>query len=119
MTDTFSPPMEPDQGASKDYTFKTLKAEFGGGYAQRAVDGPNATRLSLSLTWSSLTPTQASEIEDFILDKQGVESFYYTPPRDSTALKFICDTDKGNFKRAYSNVGTDTITLTLTQVFDP
>lgn len=112
-TPTFTPPKAPDRGLTKKSQTKTLEADFGDGYSQRANDGLNNIRRNLPLTWTLLTPEEADEIESFLEARKGSEAFFYTAPRDTTPKKWRCKT----WDRTMNGVD-DTITATFEQVFD-
>ena len=80
-----------DPGTTVKPKLKLLKAEFGDGYTQVTRYGLNHKRKTISLTWETLTPTQASEIVTFFESHGGDTPFYYTPSDESTPIKWTCE----------------------------
>lgn len=114
MTLTFNPTPGPDAPISFKTSFSRLEAEFGDGYSQRAGNGINVQRKSLTLTWSTLTLSEKDTIKDFMLDHENGESFYYTLPGESVARKFIVnDMDETKINSTYYN-----FSVSLKEVFD-
>lgn len=77
MTDTFT--YRVHATASGGGEFKVAAAQFGDGYSQRAADGMNNESQKWNVTVEGYRAT-IDEILAFIRDKQGAESFYWTPP---------------------------------------
>lgn len=111
---TFNPTPAPSIGASKKREFKVLEAEFGDGYAQAAGAGMNYIRKVLELEWSVLTASQAAAISSFFEAQAGVTPFFYTPPGESSALKFTCR----EWSETYNQAGFVSIRATLRQSFN-
>jgi len=82
---------QPSIGTSSQHHARLLVAEFGDGYGQRLLDGINAHHQEWSVTWQLIKTTDANKIEQFLLDKMGVESFLWTPPKANDAVNVICD----------------------------
>lgn len=92
-TETFTPPFAPSQdGTSGTITPRVIKAQFGDGYTQRAVDGLNSQKEMWKFLWKGLTLTERNEILDFFEARGGVEAFNYTPPSETVAMQFTCVT---------------------------
>lgn len=86
----FSPTTQPTLKSTGKATTRVLEAPFGDGYTQRASDGLNMILEKWNIVWDLLSIAEHETIITFIEDKQGVESFEYTLPQESTARKFIC-----------------------------
>lgn len=112
--ETFTPPFEPSVGNSTQTDTRSLSAEFGEGYSQRAGDGLNGVKKTLPLVWNGLTVAEADEIDAFFTDHRGYIAFLYTAPRDVTPKKWIVK----NWQRPHIDVSLDQFTATLEQVFD-
>lgn len=111
---TFTPPRTPSLDSKKTVTYRVKNAGFGDGYVQRSVDGINAAVVTWDLVWKTLSISDANTIEAFLTARAGFEAFYYTAPSD-VQRKYIC----GSVSRVQSEASGDTITVTLSQVFDP
>jgi len=70
---------------------RLLQAEFGDGYGQRVVDGINAHHREWSVVWQYLTTKESYKIEQFLVNRMGVESFLWVPPKANGAVSVICD----------------------------
>jgi phage-related protein len=115
MTDTFTPPVipSPGQGTNKKVTARVLRADFGDGYSQRGPDGLNYVGRALTLVWATLSQADADTIEAFFVAHVAL-AFYYTPPMESTPLKWSCAT----WNRSYPGGPTHAISADLMQEFD-
>jgi len=109
---TFTPPIPPSPGTRNRPEVKILKAEFGDGYTQEAGDGINNVRAVVSLSWDTLTPAQADQIEAFFEARKGYERFYYRLQPGKPLLKWTCP----EWERAYSTP--DKISATFRRQFD-
>lgn len=78
----------PDQGVNLTKSPRVRNAQFGDGYQQRVADGINTQprRWSLSFNRNS---TDVASIEAFLVARNGVESFDWTPYTGS-AGKWVC-----------------------------
>lgn len=88
---TFVPATAPDVGLSGSNKFRTLKANFGDGYKQRAGDGINTKEKKYSLSWDNLEVSEVNDIITFLDGQAGYIAFNYTLPGDSVSQKFICE----------------------------
>lgn len=114
MPNTLPSTIEPSyQGAHKASAARVRRNTFGDGYSQRSADGINTIDEKWSLSWTGTT-TQITELEDFFIAEGGVNSFYWTPKRESTQLLWTCNT----WNRVYNSNGVDTITATLQREYD-
>jgi len=111
---TFPLTMRPTQGGAKNTAAKTLVAEFGDGFIQRAGDGINAIRDSFGLTWVNLSQVQLTEATDFLKARAGHEAFLWTPLRESVPRKFICP----KWSTPFGEGTRDTLAATFEEVFD-
>ena len=110
------PSITPTYGQQKRSAPLTRIVRFADGYEHRILFGLNQNPKVFSLTWKNLTETDSDTIETF-LDARAVDgaSFTYTPPNESSAMQFKCESWDKNMdfpSRA-------TINATFTQVFEP
>jgi phage-related protein len=87
---TFEPPIDPSPATGRKIDYKILAADFGEGYSQPTRDGYNHRKRKLTLTWDVLTDEQADDIGSFLDERGGDQAFYYTPPRETTPVKWTC-----------------------------
>jgi phage-related protein len=104
----------PDPGYKRSHQPKTLKADFGDGYGQRAADGLNNDPLTRQLTWTNLTTNEASYMDNFMIARNGVQSFFWQSSDDPTALAYVCE----QWEADHVAFGVYTFTATFRQVFD-
>lgn len=104
-------------GTRKQVAFNTLRAQFGDGYSQRVVNGLNNVRETWNVIFDNLTIADATTIETFIRDQEGVTSFDWTPPGEASPRKFICTPDSFNVTPAVGGV-VETLTMTFQEEFD-
>lgn len=83
-TFTWSP-----QTVNKKSQPRVLAAGFGDGYQQRVGDGINALQPEWVLSFSREI-ADIDTIEAFLEARGGEESFDWTPPGESVAIKAIC-----------------------------
>lgn len=106
---TFTPPIGVSYRTSVTKNYRTLENDFGDGYTQVVPDGMNSVLEVWSLSWDSLTDSQANEIEDF-LDAQGGTPFEWeTPKNDTRRFKSSPPT------RTYNSYNNNTLTVTFTE----
>jgi phage-related protein len=67
-----------------------LEARFGDGYSQRVADGINHIRKNVTLTCAFLTESEKETLADFLRERGGYESFYYTLPSEASARLWTC-----------------------------
>ena len=91
---------------------------FADGYQHRIVFGlpQHQNPKSFNFTWNNLSEQDSDTIETF-LDARASDqdSFDYTPPNESTAMKFVCK--KWTKSMNYSNLAS--ISATFDEVFEP
>ncbi len=89
---------------------------FGDGYEQRAPDGLNPVRQVWDLVFKGCDVAVAGEIDDFLRPGLGSATFDWTPPAQTTALKFKCT----SFRRSITErLGEHDLSATFEQVFEP
>lgn len=113
MTDTL-PDIAPSYSAAEQTNLRTLEAQFGDGYSQRAADGLNSVQRAWSLTWQARPTADIDTLYDFLIDKLGFEAFYWTAPGD-VQRKWIC---KEPISRTPISTGHETLECQFEQVFD-
>lgn len=104
----------PDFGAQLSRAPRVKTAQFGDGYQQRAQFGINNNPQSWSLQFVNREDTEADEIDAFLTARRAVEAFDWTPPRQSTAIKVVCDS--WNVEIVKHNL--NSISATFRQVFE-
>ncbi len=121
MSATFN--FTPDFSAQVAYAPNVLVAKFGDGYEQRVQFGINADPQKWSLSFKSRADAEASAIDAFLQTAGGLSSFFWTPPGQTVALKFVCrkwskSPVHGNGTAAAPAYIWD-VTVPLEQVFEP
>lgn len=102
---------------TKQTAFRTLKAQFGDGYSQRAADGTNATIDSWSITWEYLSSDDKDTIVSALNSVGGWDYLTWTPFGEATSKKFVLK--EGSYSITFSEGGTYfNISTGLIQVFD-
>ena len=90
---------------------------FADGYQHRIVFGlpQNQNPKIFSFVWNNLTEQNSDTIETFLDARANdQDSFDYTPPNETTAMKFVCK--KWEKSMDYSNLAT--INAVFEQVFE-
>lgn len=102
-------------GSTAKKKARSLTAEFGGGYVQRAGDGINAVRTNYSVVMENLTKAEGLVIDNFLTAQAGYKAFLFTKPGESTPRKWICQ------EWEVQNVSPihDTLSAEFIEVFDP
>ena len=115
---TFPSSPQPSYGLSKKSAPLTRTVRFADGYEHRILFGlaEHQNPKIYNLSWNNITETESDSLETF-LDARAVDgaSFTYTPPNESSAMQFKCESWDKNMdfpSRA-------TINATFTQVFEP
>ncbi|HQU03491.1 MAG TPA: phage tail protein [Acidocella sp.] len=80
----------PDFNAQVTYAPNVLVAKFGDGYEQRVQFGINANLQKWNLTFKGRQDAEANAIDAFLQTAGGLNSFAWTPPGQTVALKFVC-----------------------------
>jgi len=108
------PNITPSRATSKATETRTLIADLGDGYQQRAGDGINTVKQHWNVDWTCTDSTDANTLIAFFEEREGYINFEWTPFRESTPRKFICiawaETFIGNSKTQ--------ISATFEEVFD-
>jgi len=84
MVDTF-PNVSPDLSATPEREPIILRADFGDGYFQATGDGINPYKDTWEMSFTNRPKAQIDEIDAFVKGKNGVTSFYWTPPNEAVA----------------------------------
>lgn len=105
----------PDFGAAKRSSPTVQAVKFGDGYEQRAAYGLNTNSKTWNLSFSNRDVDDIDDIEEFLDARGAVESFDWTPPRADDTIKVVCR----EWSRRIDHAGTDTLTATFEQVFEP
>ena len=120
-TQTFT--WHPDFSAQLQYEPRVMVTAFGDGYEQRTQFGINANPQKWSLTFKARLDAEANAIDAFLQARGGLQSFFWTPPGQTVALKFVC---RKWSKSPVAGNGTATapayiwdLTVPLEQVFEP
>lgn len=115
---TFKVQAEPSGTAA----FRTLKAQFGDGYAQMGADGINARTLAYQIKVVGATrvgcgPTTPliQQVRAFLDARKGYESFRWEPPGMGLLYRFTCD----GYQWVHNGNGVYTLTATFRQVYFP
>ena len=102
--------------SGKQTSFKTIKAQFGDGYSQRAADGLNSKVDSWSLSWPNLSSTDKETIITALDAVGGWDYLTWTPFGESTEKKFIV---KDGYSISYVEGGAwFNVSTNIVQVFD-
>ena len=73
----------------KTYKARMIEADLGGGYRTRAADGINPIERSVSLEWIG-NETNIEELITHFEEREGYQSFTWTPPNETESLKWTC-----------------------------
>ncbi|MEL6980620.1 MAG: phage tail protein [Pseudomonadota bacterium] len=80
----------PALGIVSTRSARVVRAEFEGGYSQRARRGPANIRREIEPEWRGIASAEMVAISDFLAARGGSEAFLWTPPGEATALKWSC-----------------------------
>jgi len=111
---TFPSLRAPSYGSARQSQPRVLEARFGDGYSQRAGDGLNILEREWTLSWNQLSTADADILDSYLVARGGIEAFWWTPPREVTAIKVICQ----DWRRQPASPGADRVDATFRQVFD-
>lgn len=109
----FTPPVAPQVGSGSAGRARTRDLAYGDGYSQHTGDGLNAVIEPVTLVWSSIDPTHAKTIVDFMRARKGA-AFTYIPPRETVARQFRCP----SWQRPNAARTRDGLTLNLLEDFN-
>ncbi|MCG7403008.1 phage tail protein [Caballeronia zhejiangensis] len=93
--------------ASYDLEPKIIKAQFGDGYAQRRPAGINTQACIWSLSMKNIDAATAGEVQTFLSDRNGVEVFNWTPPRQIVDPPVVQDMICPSWNLAYGQMIAD------------
>ena len=99
-------------GATK---FRLNISQFGDGYSQRTPDGINYQTKSWTINYENITTAELTTIRTFINKVGDGEYFTWTPPDESTSLKWILT---GDVKLIAHSGNVWSVSLQIQQVFD-
>lgn len=111
--DTFT--WTPEFTSTKNSKPNVNPVKFGDGYEQRAAFGLNTNPKVWDLKFANRTISDIDAIEAFLDTQQAVQSFSWTPPRETDAVIVVCR----QWQRSYDNASFDSLTATFEQVFEP
>ena len=112
------PSIEASYPVKKKSQPSTRTVKFADGYQHRILFGLPAHQngKEFALNWNNLSETDSDTIETFLDARvEDSASFDYTPPNESSAMKFICKTWTKSMN--YSNLAD--ISATFIEVFEP
>jgi phage-related protein len=93
----------PSYGAPTNQNPKVLSVRFGDGYESRISDGINNDLIKLDLVFENRGINETTAILHFLTQRNGRESFVFTPqPPYTSTKKFICR-DWRNAQNFYGN----------------
>tara|TARA_R100000030_G_C3162868_1_gene101250 strand:- start:36 stop:377 length:342 start_codon:yes stop_codon:yes gene_type:complete len=108
------PSIEPDFGSTENSNPRVRSVQLGDGYVQRLSFGLNTDLKVWNLSWTNISDTDASTIEDFLEARKGSESFSWSPPDDSSTYKWICP----EWQKQLTHGGVNKITAKFQEVAD-
>ena len=115
---TFPSSPEPSYGLQKNSAPKKRVVKFADGYEHRIYLGIAAHQnpKEYTLTWNNITESESDIIETF-LDERSEDnaSFDYTPHRETTSSKYVCD----EWSKTINYPNRATIKATFREVFEP
>jgi phage-related protein len=112
-TPTFPTSIQPTYNTVKSSQPRVNVAQFGSGYAQRAIFGINNNPKQYQLTFN-VSETDADTIETFLDARAGQEKFTFTPPNESSSSKFICP----QWSKTVTFANRAEISVTFIEVFE-
>lgn len=107
----------PDTGAKNNPKVNTIVHQFGDGYSQRQAVGLNPKADQWTLTFNNRSKLEGQQIDDFLNDRMGVESFQFARPTTGVMIKVVCL--QGNWTTTVNKGGLYNITAKFDQVFEP
>ena len=100
-------------GSSKSVSTNVREIKLGSNYTQRTADGINNVKQRWGLEFLG-TIAEIDELDDFFNARGGWDDFGWTPPRQSTVLRWTCKTwDRDGVSATH-----DTLRATIEQQFD-
>lgn len=121
-------PIEASQSSKATRNLRQLTAQFGDGYQQRAPDGINAITLQYNLTYKDRTKDIIEALVNFfegtdspnpnpLFQRNATEAFFWTPPPPMDNVPLLFTYKDLSYEYGDGNMGT--LSVTLTQVFEP
>jgi len=109
----------PDFGLSKKSKPNVKSVRFGDGYEQRLSVGVQQDPKIWSLTWSTLSDSDADAIELFFTLQQGSQAFIWSPSLDTSTYptgtkKYVCR----QWQRSFKSSNINEIKADFEQVFE-
>lgn len=108
----------PDKSPELEEKPNVTPLKFGDGYEQRIGEGINLIKGVWNLTFNNRSQADATAIRDFFRARvspgTGMESFDWTPPDESTAIKVVCR----SWKRTRVNAAYASVSATFEQVIE-
>lgn len=105
----------PDFGASSNEKPTVSSSKFGDGYEQRAQFGINNLAPAWSLKFSIRDTAETAAILSFLRATNGVQSFDWTPPGETSSIKVVAR----SWTKSTDRYDQFTVSATFEQVFDP
>lgn len=105
--------LTPDQGASYELVPRIKEISFGDGYVMSEADGLNSMSEVWALTWTGYTTAEVNQLDSFFRQHGGYMWFYWTPPNQAQAKKFLCK----RWSPTYRGPRDCDMTATFTQTF--
>ena len=104
----------PDKALKQDMKPRTLTAQFGDGYMQRARDGINTITETWSLSWKNRKQADGDKLVDFFESTGGIQAMTWTPPNATETIKVIVN----SWSVSYPQLGVLTVQAKFTRVHD-
>lgn len=80
-----------DFSSSQSVDFAIKENEFTAGYTAREADGIHNVRDTWNANFSKLTLADMGVLWEFLRNKKGYISFYWTPPNETQRRKWTCE----------------------------
>jgi phage-related protein len=110
------PSIESDFGIAKSSNPQITTTRFQDGYVQRIKWGMNVDPKTWSPRWNNITEAQSDTIEAFLEARvSDGDSFAWTPPNESAAGRYVCE----SWNKTMNYAGLANITATFLEVFEP
>lgn len=103
------------QESRRTRKYRTLSAQFGDGYSQRAADGLNSIVDSWQIVYSTVTATEANTIRSFCDSVGNWDSFTWTAPGEASSKKWRI---KSDVQESSVSGNLFSISFEIEQVFD-
>lgn len=104
----------PDYGAAVSRKPKVRSVKFGDGYEQRLAYGINTNPRVWDVRFTFRDNTEADAIEAFLVARNGVETFDWTPP-SGAAGKWLCR----EWTRTIDRFNQNTVQGQFEEAFEP